>query len=96
MKKTIEFENKVIALFDYDDYVEKTEYDTFEEAYKAMKHRYTDEDGYIGWDVEDWDEEYDFDEAKSEFEAYGYVEFCDRDTITTTEQFLNRKLNKII
>ena len=95
MKKTIEFENKIIAIFDHDDYVEKTEYDTFEEAYEAMKHRYTDKEG-LWWDEEEWDDEFDFEEAKGKFETYGYVEFCDRDEITTTEQFLYQKLDEII
>ena len=45
--------------------------------------------------VEEWDEEFDFEEAKGKFEAYGYVEFCDRDEITTTEQLLNRIINEI-
>ena len=95
MKKTIEFENKIIAIFDHGDCVQKAEYDTFEEAYEAMKHRYIDYEGFW-WDAEDWDEEFDFEEAKGKFEAYGYVEFCDRDEITTTEQMLNQVLNKII
>ena len=94
MKKTIEFENKVVAVFDRDYYFEKVEYNTFEEAYEAMKHKYTDKDG-CWWDEEEWNEEFDFEETKGKFEAYGYVEFCDRDEITTTEQVLNQALNEI-
>lgn len=95
MKKTIEFANKIIVIFDHDDCIQKTEYNTFEEAYEAMKHRYTDKEG-LWWDIEDWDAEFDFEEAKGKFETYGYVEFCDRDEITTTLEMLNRVLDKIL
>ena len=95
MKKTIEFENKIVMVIDHEYHnLEKKEFNTFEEAYEAMKHRYIDEDGFW-WDEEDWNEDFDFEEAKGKFEAYGYVEFCDRDEITTTEQLLNRLINEI-
>jgi hypothetical protein len=95
MKKTIEFENKVIAIF-CDEYINvEMRCDTFEEAYETMKNKYTDENG-IGWDIEDWNEEFDFEETKGKFEAYGYVEFCDEDKITTTEQLLKEALSAIL
>ena len=94
MKKTIEFENKIIMVTDHDDYLDKEEFNTFEEAYEAMKHRYVDKDGFW-WDEEEWNEEFDFEEAKGKFKAYGYVEFCDRDEITTTELLLNQVINEI-
>ena len=94
MKKTIEFENKIVMITDHDDYVDRKAFDTFEEAYKAMRHRYVDKEGFW-WDIEDWEEDYDFEEVKGKFEAYGYVEFCDRDAITTTEALLNQTINEI-
>lgn len=95
MKKTIEIKNKIIVIFrdDYGD--EKIDCSTFEEAYETMKNRYIDENG-IGWDIEDWNEAFDFEEAKGKFEAYDYVEFCDGDEITTTEQFLDEILSEIL
>ena len=94
MKKTIEFENKIIMVTDHDTYVDREVFDTFEEAYKAMRHRYTDKEGFW-WDIDEWEEDYGFEEAKGKFEAYGYVEFCDRDEITTTEMLLNQILREI-
>lgn len=93
MKKTLEFENKIIMIAD-NDYLEKTEYSTFEEAYEAMKHRYVDEEGFW-WDVEDWEEDYSFEKVKAKFETDGYVRFCDRDEITTTEAYLIQALLEI-
>lgn len=93
MKKTLEFENKIIMIAD-NDYLEKTECNTFEEAYEAMKHRYVDKDGF--WcDIDYWEENYSFEKAKARFETYGYVRFCDRDEIITTEAYLIRALQEI-
>lgn len=94
MKKTVEFENKIVMITDHDGYVEKTSYNTFEEAYKAMKHRYVDREGFW-WDIENWEEDYGFEEVKGKFEAYGCVEFCDRDEITTTEMLIQQTINEI-
>ena len=95
MKKTIAFENKIVMVIDHDLYLKKKKFNTFEEAYEAMNHYYTDESGDVLWDEEEWNEEFDFEETKGKFEAYGYVEFCDRDEITTTELLLNQAINEI-
>ena len=95
MKKTIEFENKIIVIF-HDGYCDKKICcNTFKEAYETIKNIYTDKNS-IAWEVEDWNETFDFQETKDKFETYGYVEFCDDDRITTIEQFLDEVLNKIL
>lgn len=96
MKKTIEIENKIIVIFHGNFGKEKINCDTFEEAYETMKNKYTNEDGIVGWDIEEWNETFDFEEAKGKFEAYDYVGFCDDDKITTIEQFLNETLDEML
>ncbi len=54
----------------------------FSEAYNELKKIYL---GF--WDEEEWNEAYNISEREAEFEADGYIEFCDGDAIMTAEQF---------
>ena len=74
----------IVVLTDYQE--NRTRVETFEEAYEIMKKRYTVE--RESFSEEEWEEEYPKEKIMAEFEAEGYIEFCDGDCIETLEQFI--------
>ena len=74
----------IVILTDYQE--NRTRVETFKEAYKIMKKRYTVE--RESFSEEEWEEEYPKEKMMAEFEAEGYIEFCDGDCIETLEQFI--------
>lgn len=56
-----------------------------------MKKRYIDSESH-GWYEEEWEENFSYDETKTEFEKNGYVKFCDNDAITTPQYFMEHLL----
>lgn len=80
----------IVVLTDYQE--NRARVETFEEAYEIMKKRYTAE--RESFSEEEWEEEYPKEKIMAEFEAEGYIEFCDGDCIETLEQFIEDLFQK--
>jgi radical SAM protein with 4Fe4S-binding SPASM domain len=64
--------------FNGEDYNLIHECDTLEEALDFVRDYYLD---FIGWDEEEFDEEYNINDVKEELDDCKYYEFCDGDCI---------------
>lgn len=81
----------IIMIYELYDCECRDKYETFDEAYAEMKKRYIDSESH-GWYEEEWEENFSYDETKTEFEKNGYVKFCDNDAITTPQYFMEHLL----
>ena len=73
----------IVILTEYQE--NRTRVETFEEAYEIMRKRYVNNEFLY---EDEWEEEYPKERVTAEFEANGYVEFCDGDCIERLEKFI--------
>ena len=76
----------IILVKDCEGYIVSETYETFEDACAELKRYYTDPEGLINWDEDDWEDTFVFEEMKEEFEENECATFCG-DCIVTEKYF---------